>query len=82
MEALIIDEGAEGLPIVEYRHSSVADEDGLPTLLCFAGGGASAAMFARLAEECACRGIRLVSFDMPGHTPEKLLQGQPHGIAP
>ena len=74
MEALIIDEGAEGLPIVEYRHSGVANEDALPTLLCFAGGGASGAMFARLAEECASRGIRLVSFDMPGHTPEKLLQ--------
>jgi alpha-beta hydrolase superfamily lysophospholipase len=73
MEAQIIDEGAEDLPIVEYRHSSVADEDVLPTLLCFAGGGASGAMFARLAEEGAYRGIRLVSFDMPGHTPEKLL---------
>jgi hypothetical protein len=53
MEARIINEGAEDLPIVEYRHSGVADEDALPTLLCFAGGGASGAMFARLGEECA-----------------------------
>jgi alpha-beta hydrolase superfamily lysophospholipase len=62
-----------GLPIVEYVHASVTGWQEAPTVVGFAGGGGSGAMLAMLAECCAARGVRLVSFDMPGHTPEGLL---------
>lgn len=62
-----------GLPVVEYVHSSVTTWQEAPTVVGFAGGGGSGAMLAMLAEYCAALGIRFVSFDMPGHTPEGLL---------
>ncbi|MCW2662380.1 MAG: Serine aminopeptidase [Mycobacterium sp.] len=72
--ARIITETAAGLPIVEYQHISMAARSTrLPTVLCMAGGGFSGAVYALLAEICAARGIRVVGFDMPGHTPVGLL---------
>ncbi|CAN5752758.1 hypothetical protein BH09ACT8_BH09ACT8_57110 [soil metagenome] len=64
---------AAGLPIVEYLHASAASWDRVPTVLGFSGGGVSGAMLAMLAEHLAAQRIRLVSFDMPGHTPTGLL---------
>lgn len=64
---------AAGLPIVEYLHASVACRDLAPTVLGFSGGGMSGAMLAPLAEQFAAQRIRLVAFDMPGHTPQGLL---------
>jgi len=62
-----------GLPIVEYLHASTVTWQRVPTVLGFSGGGVSGAMLAMLAEHLATHGIRLVSFDMPGHTPNGLL---------
>jgi alpha-beta hydrolase superfamily lysophospholipase len=62
-----------GLPVVEYIHSSAKSWQRAPTVLGFSGGGGSGAMLAMLAEQLAAQHIRLVSFDMPGHTPEGLL---------
>lgn len=62
-----------GLPVVEYIHSSAKSWHRVPTVLGFSGGGGSGAMLAMLAEHLAERQIRLVSFDMPGHTPDGLL---------
>jgi hypothetical protein len=62
-----------GLPVVEYVHSGAKFLEHAPTVLGFSGGGGSGAMLAMLAEQLAARQIRLVSFDMPGHTPEGLL---------
>jgi pimeloyl-ACP methyl ester carboxylesterase len=73
MEARVIADFAAGLPVVEYRHVSMADDAPRPTVLCFSGGGCSGAVFALLAEKCADYGVRVVSFDMPGHTPSRLL---------
>jgi hypothetical protein len=61
------------LPIVEYLHASAADWQRVPTILAFSGGGVSGATMAMLAEHLAGHRIRLVSFDMPGHTPDGLL---------
>jgi acetyl esterase/lipase len=72
MEVHIADEVC-GLPVVEYRHVSISEQDELPTILGFSGGGGSGAMLAMLAEKCAADRIRLIGFDMPGHTPEDLL---------
>jgi alpha-beta hydrolase superfamily lysophospholipase len=66
-------ETVAGLPIVEYLHASAVTWQRVPTILAFSGGGVSGAMLAMLAEHLATRGIRLVSFDMPGHTPGGLL---------
>lgn len=62
-----------GLPIVEYRCPSTLPWQAAPTVLGFSGGGMSGAMMAPLAEHLAAHGIRLVAFDMPGHTPEHML---------
>lgn len=62
-----------GLPVVEYVHSSAKSMQHAPTVLGFSGGGGSGAMLAMLAEYLAAQQIRLVSFDMPGHTPHGLL---------
>jgi hypothetical protein len=71
----IIAESQPGLPIVDYQHASLATESPpLPTGLCLAGGGCSGAVFALLPERCAVMGIRVVSFDMPGHTPLGVLR--------
>ena len=64
---------AAGLPIVEYLHASAASWQLAPTVLGFSGGGMSGAMLAMLAEHLAAQQIRLVAFDMPGHTPDGLL---------
>jgi alpha-beta hydrolase superfamily lysophospholipase len=64
---------AAGLPIVEYLHANTASWSEAPTVLGFSGGGMSGAMFALLAEHLAAQNIRLVAFDMPGHTPLGLL---------
>jgi hypothetical protein len=64
---------AAGLPIVEYRHADVTSWQLAPTVLGFSGGGMSGAMLALLAEHLAAHHIRLVAFDMPGHTPLGLL---------
>jgi pimeloyl-ACP methyl ester carboxylesterase len=64
---------AAGLPIVEYRHPSALSWQAVPTVLGFSGGGMSGAMMAPLAEHLAAHDIRLVAFDMPGHTPERML---------
>jgi pimeloyl-ACP methyl ester carboxylesterase len=61
------------MPIVEYQHVDAGEDASLPVLLCFAGGGCSGTVFALLAETCLARGIRVVAFDMPGHTPAGLL---------
>jgi pimeloyl-ACP methyl ester carboxylesterase len=73
IQARIISVSVAGLPIVEYQHAALAHDDPMPTLLCFAGGGCSGAVFALLAEKCLARGVRVVAFDMPGHTPKDLL---------
>jgi alpha-beta hydrolase superfamily lysophospholipase len=62
-----------GLPIIEYLHASAAPWQRVPTVVAFSGGGGSGAMLAMLAEHLAAHRIRLVSFDMPGHTPDGLL---------
>ena len=72
MHAEIADTAA-GLPIVEYRHADVTSWQLAPTVLGFSGGGMSGAMLALLAEHLAAHRIRLVAFDMPGHTPLGLL---------
>jgi alpha-beta hydrolase superfamily lysophospholipase len=72
MHAEIADTAA-GLPIVEYLHASVVAWQLAPTVLGFSGGGMSGAMLAMLAEHLAAHRIRLVAFDMPGHTPQALL---------
>jgi hypothetical protein len=72
MHAEIADTAA-GLPIVEYLHASVVSWQLAPTVLGFSGGGMSGAMLAMLAEHLAAHRIRLVAFDMPGHTPKGLL---------
>jgi pimeloyl-ACP methyl ester carboxylesterase len=64
---------AGGLPIVEYLHASAVSWQLAPTVLGFSGGGMSGAMLALLAEHLAAHHIRLVAFDMPGHTPNGLL---------
>jgi hypothetical protein len=64
---------AAGLPIVEYLHASAVAWQLAPTVLGFSGGGMSGAMLAMLAEHLAAHRIRLVAFDMPGHTPKGLL---------
>ncbi|MDT5339237.1 MAG: hypothetical protein QOD90_4742 [Mycobacterium sp.] len=71
-----------GLPIVEYLHASAASWQRVPTILAFSGGGGSGAMLAMLAEHLAAHRIRLVSFDMPGHTPRGLLgpDTPPHSL--
>jgi alpha-beta hydrolase superfamily lysophospholipase len=68
-----IAETVAGLPIVEYLHASAVTWQRVPTVLAFSGGGVSGAMLAMLAEHLAAHRIRLVSFDMPGHTPVGLL---------
>jgi hypothetical protein len=73
IQARIISTSVAGLPIVEYQHAALARDDAMPTLLCFAGGGCSGAVFALLAEKCLAQGVRVVAFDMPGHTPKDLL---------
>jgi pimeloyl-ACP methyl ester carboxylesterase len=73
VQARIISASAAGLPIVEYQHADLAHDAPMPTLLCFSGGGCSGAVFALLAERCAAKGVRVVAFDMPGHTPKGLL---------
>jgi pimeloyl-ACP methyl ester carboxylesterase len=73
MQARIISASAAGLPIVEYQHADLAHDAPMPTLLCFSGGGCSGSVFALLAERCAAKGVRVVAFDMPGHTPKGLL---------
>jgi pimeloyl-ACP methyl ester carboxylesterase len=73
VQARIISASAAGLPIVEYQHADLADDAPMPALLCFSGGGCSGAVFALLAERCAAKGVRVVAFDMPGHTPKGLL---------
>jgi pimeloyl-ACP methyl ester carboxylesterase len=73
MQARIGSASAAGLPIVEYQYAGLANDAPMPTLLCFSGGGSSGAVFALLAERCAEKGIRVVAFDMPGHTPKDLL---------
>jgi hypothetical protein len=72
MRAEIVDTAA-GLPIVEYLHASALSWQRAPTVLGFSGGGMSGAMLALLAEHLAAHHIRLVAFDMPGHTPEGML---------
>lgn len=72
---------AAGLPIVEYLHASVVSWQLAPTVLGFSGGGMSGAMLAMLAEHLAAHRIRLVAFDMPGHTPEGLLGSDTPGRA-
>jgi pimeloyl-ACP methyl ester carboxylesterase len=72
MSAEIVGEAA-GLPIVEYLHPSTLAWQVAPTVLGFSGGGMSGAMMAPLAERLAAQGIRLVAFDMPGHTPDGML---------
>jgi hypothetical protein len=62
-----------GLPIIEYLHASAVSWRRVPTVLAFSGGGGTGAMLAMLAERLAAHRIRLVSFDMPGHTPDGLL---------
>jgi hypothetical protein len=62
-----------GLPIIEYLHASAVSWQRVPTIVAFSGGGGSGAMLAMLAEHLAVHRIRLVSFDMPGHTPDGLL---------
>jgi pimeloyl-ACP methyl ester carboxylesterase len=82
LDARLIEETAKGLPLVEYQLPQFVEAGPMPTLLCFGGGGCSGVIFALLAKTCAARGIRLVSFDMPGHTPDGLL-GQatpPHSL--
>jgi pimeloyl-ACP methyl ester carboxylesterase len=73
IQARIISASVSGLPIVEYQHAAMAHDEPMPTLLCFAGGGCSGAVFALLAEKCLAHGVRVVAFDMPGHTPKHLL---------
>jgi pimeloyl-ACP methyl ester carboxylesterase len=73
IQARIISASVAGLPIVEYQHAAVANDAPMPTLLCFSGGGCSGAVFALLAEKCLAQGVRVVAFDMPGHTPKDLL---------
>jgi pimeloyl-ACP methyl ester carboxylesterase len=73
IQARIISASVAGLPIVEYQHAAIAHDAPMPTLLCFSGGGCSGAVFALLAEECLAQGVRVVAFDMPGHTPRYLL---------
>jgi hypothetical protein len=64
---------AASLPIVEYIHARAVPWQLAPTVLGFSGGGISGAMLAMLAEHLAAHRIRLVAFDMPGHTPNGLL---------
>jgi pimeloyl-ACP methyl ester carboxylesterase len=73
IHARIISASVAGLPIVEYQHAALANDAPMPTLPCFSGGGCSGAMFALLAEKCLAQGVRVVAFDMPGHTPKDLL---------
>ena len=73
IHARIISASVAGLPIVEYQHAALANDAPMPTLPCFSGGGCSGAMFALLAEKCLAHGVRVVAFDMPGHTPKDLL---------
>jgi pimeloyl-ACP methyl ester carboxylesterase len=73
IQARIVSASVAGLPIVEYQHAALAHDEPMPTLLCFSGGGCSGAVFALLAEKCLAQGVRVVAFDMPGHTPKGLL---------
>jgi NAD(P)-dependent dehydrogenase (short-subunit alcohol dehydrogenase family) len=66
-------QGPNGLPIVEYRADAPVEGDPPRTVLCFAGGGSSGTLFGLLAQTCAPRGVRIVAFDMPGHTANGLL---------
>ena len=72
MRAAVVGSAA-GLPIVEYLHADATSWQSAPTVLGFSGGGMSGAMLALLAEHLAALGIRLIAFDMPGHTPDGLL---------
>jgi pimeloyl-ACP methyl ester carboxylesterase len=73
IQARIMSASVAGLPIVEYQHAALVHDAPMPTLLCFSGGGCSGAVFALLAEKCLAQGVRVVAFDMPGHTPKDLL---------
>ena len=64
--------GAHTFDVPVYEHLEPAPR-GAPAALCLAGGGSSGVLFARLIERAAARGVRVVAFDFPGHTPEGLL---------
>jgi len=65
--------GGTVVPIVEYSVAGRSIEPGSPTVLFLAGGGSSGAQAAKLARLCAERSVKLVLFDLPGHTPPGLL---------
>jgi pimeloyl-ACP methyl ester carboxylesterase len=72
--------GSRTFAVPVYESPARVGGGGAPVALCLAGGGSSGAVFARLIERAAARGLRAVAFDHPGHTPADLLG--PHTPAP
>ena len=68
--------GRRSLPIIEYICPRLIGSVPTKTILFLAGGGSSGLVMARVAELCAERGVQVVMFDLPGHTPEGLLGAQ------
>jgi len=68
-----VEAGGHRFAVPVYTADRDARYGTAPPVLCFAGGGSSGVVFAKLIRRAAERGVKVVAFDVPGHTPAGLL---------
>ncbi len=76
-EVRLFRSGRRHLPYVTYTVAGALPEGCPRSAVCLAGGGSSGVLFGRLGELCAERGVLLRMLDLPGHTPDCLVDGEP-----